>query len=157
MNVKISVKKLYRMEQMWKQRCEANGRRYQREVEGWEKENKWLKDKVERLNKVEEIQDDRDFLNHDIEGLNQQLDAANARNYRLLAESEANEKLVRHLNDRMGSYVAENERLKNLFEDKVQSHLQQLAEINELKLEVESLKKDRNDWEDAARSAADNL
>ena len=43
MKVKVSVKKLHRMEQMWKQRCEGNKRRYRREVRGWEHENQLLK------------------------------------------------------------------------------------------------------------------
>ena len=102
MKVKISVKKLFNMEQFYLRRIKENERQYRGEVKGWRQENEYLK------------------------------------------------KTIRALDDQCEALKLEVEDLKKLFEDKVNSHLQQLAEINELK-------KDRKDWEDAARSAADNL
>ena len=111
MNVKISVKKLHRMEQMYVNRIEENGRRYQREVAGWEAENKRLTNKkkaredeiqeLHRLSRLHEketnlLKQSNDALSHrnlklseevewlksEQERLEQQLDTANARGHK---------------------------------------------------------------------------
>ena len=66
------------------------------------------------------------------------------------AELTRKEETINYLTDENDALTKEVEDLKKLFEDKVNSHLQQLAEINELKEDIKN-------WEDAARSAADNL
>lgn len=45
-----------------------------------------------------------------------------------------------YLNAALVETINENERLKKLFKDKVQSHLQQLAEINELKEQLKEVR-----------------
>lgn len=65
MNVKISVKKLHRMEKMWKQRCKSDRRRYGREVRGWRHENEQLREsnKAYREKVAEMFNDREDFKN----------------------------------------------------------------------------------------------
>ena len=49
MKVKMSVKKLHRIEQMYKNRIKANRRTYRAEVLGWRTENEALKKKVAEM------------------------------------------------------------------------------------------------------------
>lgn len=49
MKVNISVKKLHRIEQMYKNRIKANRRTYRAEVLGWRTENEALKKKVAEM------------------------------------------------------------------------------------------------------------
>ena len=165
MNVKISVKKLHRMEEMYKNRIKANRRTYRAEVLGWRTENEALKKKVAEtfnvtheckekmaeadasLNRMDEriqaYQKEADEYKRDIEILSHQL------NHTRQVSDNWSKRFVES-SDKCKALELEVKELKKLFEEKVHSHLQQLAEINELK-------KDRKDWEDAARSAADNL
>ena len=158
MNVKISVKKLFNMEQMYLNRIESNKRRYRREVRGWEHENQRLKDNL-TLQKAEIFR-----LKEDIKEAEASLKRGDERCNAYMKEIDEYKRDIEILSHQLNhtrqvsdnwskSFVEANDKckeLKKLFEEKVHSHLQQLAEINELK-------KDRKDWEDAARSAADNL
>ena len=54
MKVKISVKKLHRMEQMYLQWIKDNKRLYLGEVDGWKKENEYLKEKIAKLSEKAE-------------------------------------------------------------------------------------------------------
>ena len=105
MKVKISVKKLHKMEMASKLRLDAAYHALQKEEES----NNEYRDKVASYrDKVAELSLDRECLNNK------------------LAEADAS---LQRMHDRIEAYQKE----------------------------VEDLKKDRKDWEDAARSAADNL
>ena len=143
MNVKISVKKLFNMEQliialkdgqkMYREKMQQMSNEHEDLKEDLKEAEASLKRGDERCNAyMKEVEE----YKRDIEILSRQLNH------------------TRQVSDNWSkSFVEANDKckeLKKLFEEKVHSHLQQLAEINELK-------KDRKDWEDAARSAADNL
>ena len=103
MKVKISVKKLHRIEQMYEQRIEEAQRLYCREADAMKKETEYYK---------ESAKGEHEYYKD------------------MVAE-------VLELREQYKEANAENERLKNLIEEKVQSHLQQLAEINELKEQIQ--------------------
>ena len=129
MNVKISVKKLFNMEQLII--ALKDGQKMYRE-------------------KMQQMFNDHEDLKED------------------LKEAEAS---LKRGDERCNAYMKEIDGYKRDVEmlDHQAKHARKLAnnwskefvESNDkckaLKLEVEELKKDRKDWEDAARSAADNL
>lgn len=129
MNVKISVKKLFNMEQMYLNRIESNKRRYRREVRGWEHENQRLKDNL-TLQKAEIFS-----LKEEVKKLDK----------RLIHEDTLEEQVRTAWAERHGSKIdleIQCKCLNQLAEDKVHCHLNQLAEINALNKECDFLNHD---------------
>ena len=136
MNVKISVKKLFNMEQIIAALKDGQ-QRYRDQIGQMFNEHEDLKEKLteagcslKRMDeRIQAYQKEADEYKRDIEILSHQL------------------KHTRQLNEVCNNHFVESHK-----------KCKALDEQNDaLKQEIEDLKKDRNDWEDAARSAADNL
>ena len=112
MNVKISVKKLFNMEQIIIALKDGQ-KRYREQIAHMFSEHEDLK---EKLNK----------------------------------ELSAKEETINYLSDENHALMEKHVQWQRDFDES--NH-----KCKELEQEIEDLKKDRNDWEDAARKAADNL
>ena len=129
MNVKISVKKLFNMDQLIISLKEGN-KKYIAENFSLKED---LKDAEASLNRMDDRCDAYMKSQLTLEGKKKAREDEIQELHRLSRLHEKETKLLEQRNDAL---------------DK---------QCEALKLEVEDLKKDRNDWEDAARSAADNL
>lgn len=164
MNVKISVKKLHRMEQFYLQRMKENKRQYRGEVEGWRKENEYLtKSNKEYRAKVAEMFNDREDFKQKIAEADASLTRMDERIQAYMKENDEYKKDIEILSHQLKhsrkladnwskEFVNEAEEikaLKVLHEKEIKLLEQRNDALDEqceaLKLEVEDLKKEDND------------
>ena len=135
MIVKISVKKLHRMEEMYKNRIKANRRTYLAEVAGWRTENEALKKKVgEMFNDRKNFEEDLERADKSLTRMDERLQA-----YRL--EADEKDETIKDLTDKCEALDAQCEALKLEVEDRKKQCVV-LDEYGDAKTEESEMLKD---------------